>query len=802
MTNTPRSLLFYLGILFLSFATLGLEIALVRVISVSLWHHFAYMVISMALLGFGAGGSFLSVFPGISGSVPEKRLSLFAFLFSVATLLCFMIIRIPFDPYRLSWDRNQLLYTFLYYLFLSIPFFFSGLFFAVLFKEWPEKSGLLYFFNLLGSAFGCLVIPFLFSPLKGEGVLLFIALTGITAFFLFSYGLSKPYRRIAPVFSALLLGLFFLNPSFFTIPISPYKALSVSLTYKDSRLLKTLWNSFSKIDVIESPAVRYAPGLSLSYKKPLPPQIGITTDGENLNSITRYTGKREECEFTDFLTPSLAYHLVQAESQLIIGSSGGIDVLGALYHGVPMIDALESNSLIIRLLRKDFREFSGGIYTKARMINEEGRSYIRSTKKRYDLIHISLADNPSASSSGLYSLKESYLYTVEAFRDFYRHLNSGGIFTATRYLIPPPRQGVRLVSIAKKALEELNVPHPENHMTVVRSWGTITLLLKKDPFSRSDIEIIRDFCSKRGFDTVYFPGIRPEETNTFNRFEKPFYFRLVSSLLKENNKRVLDKYIFDLSAVTDNNPFFFHFLKWNRINETYRLMGEKWQLFLEGGYLLPVILFQALFAGIILIFLPLLFSRKIRLFSGKNISLFIYFLALGLGFMFIEIILIEKFILFLGHPSYSLSVILFSVLLFSGIGSFLSEKVSSDKAGRKKSLIFILFTLICTIFLYTLYLNPLMNAFLGYQLPERVLLSVLIIAPLALLMGMPFPLGIKLTGLYDKEVIPISFAINGVFSVFGSILSMIMALSLGFQSVLLLSSFIYLAALLSVLKRD
>ena len=185
-----------------------------------------------------------------------------------------------------------------------------------------------------------------------------------------------------------------------------------------------------------------------------------------------------------------------------------------------------------------------------------------------------------------------------------------------------------------------------------------------------------------------------------------------------------------------------------------------------------------------------------------NISLFIYFLALGLGFMFIEIILIEKFILFLGHPSYSLSVILFSVLLFSGMGSWVSEKFPSDKAGMKKSLVFILSTLICALFLYTLYLNPFMKAFLGSELFARVLLSALIIAPLAFLMGMPFPLGIKLTGLYDKEVIPISFAINGVFSVFGSILSMVLALCFGFQSVLLLSAFIYLAALLSVLKRD
>ena len=795
----------YFGILFVSAAALGFEISLVRILSISQWHHFAYMVISIALLGIGAGGSFLFLFPRMLDVAIQKSLSVISFLFCLSTILSYVIINlIPFDPFRLAWDMKQLIYIFYYYLILSIPFFFNGLILALLFRQMPEKAGRLYFYNLLGSSLGCLVIPFLFSFLEGAGVIAFVSLTGGIACFFFSYHLSRTYKITASVMIAILLSFLAIRPSFFEISISPYKALKISLSYKDSEILKTYWNSFSRVDVIKSPAVRYAPGLSLKYKKALPQQIGITIDGDNLNSITRFDGKKESLEFSDYLPSALVYRLKKAEKLLIINSNGGIDVLGGLYHEIPSIDALEVNPLIIRSVKDDFPVFSGNIYHKVNIINEEGRSFIRKTKKNYDIIQMSLSDNPSAASTGLYSLKESYLYTVEAFKDFYRHLTPEGVFTVTRYLIPPPREGARLVSVAKKALEEMDIKDPQNHMALIRSWGTITFLLKKNGFNSSDIKIIKDFCNKRGFDTVYYPGMNESEANQFNRFERPYYFRIISDILKDNNQDA--QYIFDLSAVTDNNPFFFHFFKWNKIFETYRLMGEKWQLFLEGGYILPVILVQSLFVGILLILLPFFISKGKGVISFFNGHVFIYFTALGLGFMFIEIILIEKFILFFGHPIFSLSIVLFSILFFSGLGSYLSEMSLSKQNGPdfsiKNVLIVRLIFLILMICLYWLFLSSLLRLFLGYGNLIKSISAVIIIAPLGVLMGIPFPLGIRLISLKNRDLIPFAFAVNGVFSVLGSILCMTLAVSLGFQTILLFSAFAYSLALVSTIKTD
>jgi len=797
----------YIGIFLISTATLILEISLVRVISVSQWHHFAYLVISIALLGLGAGGSFLFVFPKILDFQIQKTLSIISLLFCISNILGYCIFNtIPFDPVRIAWDTNQSLYILLYYLFLSIPFFFFGLCLAILFTKLPEKSSKLYFFNLTGSAIGCLIVTQLFSPLKGEGTIVFVSLVGGAAFFTFSYNLSRAYKALALVTVALFLALLVFPAPFLQISISPYKALKLSLTYKNAKILDTYWNSFSRVDIIGSPAVRFAPGLSLKYNKALPPQLGITIDGDNLNSITYFDGSEKCLAFTDFLPSALVYHLKKAKNLLIIGSNGGIDVLGALCHKIPYIEALEPNPLIINAVKGEYAEFSGRIYRDKRInvISEEGRSYIRKTRKRYDIINISLSDNPSAASTGLYSLKESYLYTVEAFKDFYNHLTPEGIFTVTRYLIPPPKEGIRLVSIAKRALEELGISNPQNHISLIRSWGTITFLLKKDGFDRKDVSVIKDFCKNRGFDTVYFPGIKKEEVNIFNRFLKPYYFDLVDNLLNNKNKDVLKNYIFDLSPVTDDNPFFFHFLRWNKIPETYRLMGEKWQPFLEGGYLLPIILAQAFLVSILLIFLPVSLYKGIKFISKLNIYTSIYFIALGFGFIFIEIIFLEKFILFLGHPVYSLSVILFSVLLFSGIGSYLTDKGFVSRNNLlleiKNSLILRITTLVAFIFIYWLLLPTVLRFFLGSSFFMKPIITILIIAPIGLLMGMPFPLGIRITGLLNKEIIPLAFCLNGVSSILGSILSMILAIFLGFQWLLLLSALIYSLALLSILK--
>ena len=801
-------LLTYGGIFLISSSTLTYEMSLTRIFSIAQWYHFAFLIISIALLGFGAAGSFLMVFPSLAKKEITKTLFITTLGFSITSFTSYLLTnQIPFDTMRISWDKIQLLYILCYYVLLSLPFFFTGLTISLAITHLHYQVNQIYFADLAGAALGCLLAILFFSLGGTTGTVGAIFLLGLLSSLFFSL---QSTRRLFSLFPLLLAGSFLIlirvETSLLQINISPYKGLMVALRYPSAKLLSTKWNPFSRVDIVKSPAARFAPGLSLNYQDPLPPQLGITVDGSNLNAITHYNGKKEKLSFLSQLPSALPYYLKEMEDVLILEPIGGLDVLMGLYFGVKNIDGIELNPLVVNAVKHDFKKFSGYLYQQegVRITTGEIRSYLRKTKKHYDLLQLSISNALGASSTGVYGLVEDYLFTEEAFNQYLDHLKEGGFFAITSYLLPPPRQELRVISLLLSVMEERNISEPHLRLGVIRTWGTLTIVYKQGDFNTQEIAQLKSFCHERNFDPVYFPGIKPEEVNLYNQLKEPLYYHLIMQLLeKDSRKKLYRDYLFDLTPVTDDRPFFYHFFKLNKLKEVYQSVEGKWQFLIEGAYLVPVIFIQALFLSIIFILLPpLLYPKKsaFKPISRKQVMRIVsYFFWVGMGFMFIEISLIQKFILFLDHPYYAITLVIAVLLMATGVGSYLSKRLSITKRGNTTYALLLMLCL--SIIAYSFMLPNLFHLLLPYHLLARQVFTLLMLFPLGILMGIPFPLGIRWVSSLSSTLIPWAWCVNGCSSVLGSILALMIAMGGGFTLVLSLAVCCYGLATLSLLGK-
>jgi len=791
---------FFPGIFLTTAATLILEISLVRLLSVAQWHHLAFLVVSIALLGYGASGAFLFSFPRFFQPGEPPNLSRVSWLFSASTLGSYIIgNQIPFDLVRIAWDRWQVFHLSLFCLVYAVPFFFSGLIVSSALTRWSALSGKIYAADLIGASAGCFLVLGLFSLLGGTGTLFFSAFLSGLAALIFSWR-QKSFSFLLWIWPAIPALLSFYPPSFLQLVISPYKPLSAALLHPGSRLLETRWNSFSRVDVVDSPAVRTAPGLSLRYPERLPPQIGLCVDAERMNALTRLSGEvrgKDEFRFLSALPASLPYQLARPERVLIFDPMGGLDVLISLYHQVRETVVLETNPAVVDLIRGTYASYSGNLYRRegVRVEIGDGRSFLRGKPAPFDLIVFPLTETLGASASGLSSLREDYRLTVEAFQDYLEALTPTGFMAVQLYLLPPPRSELRLVSVLQEAFKRSGKA-AGNHLLAMRSWGTFSLFIKKGEILPAEIAALKSFCEKWRFDPVYYPGMPAGEANRYNRFPVPVYFSAVQNLLRQE-KLFLASYPFDLNPATDNAPFFHHVFRWGHWKEIYHLAGEKWQILVEGGFLLPLVFLQALLLSFFFILLPAAWRKKELPFLGApHFRWILFFFAIGLAFMFVEISLIQKFILFLSHPVYAVSAVILSILIFAGLGSRISAFLHPRQSLKR-----MLPILVGLLILYAFLLSRILPFFQGWQLEARYFLSALLIAPLGLTMGIPFPAAIRLLGAQKPEFIPWAWCANGCASVLGAILPVLIALSWGFQAVWLLSSLLYLLGL-SLIWRD
>jgi len=784
----------YAGLAALSAAVLLLELTLTRVYAVAQGYHFAFLAVSLGLLGFGASGTALFVAPRLLAIGRRRLLGASALLFTLAAPAAYWAINaVPFDAYRLVLEPTMFGHLVLFYLVPVIPFFFAGVAQGGALSLEPGKAARLYGAGLAGSGVGALlasVEPAASGPAAAVALVTALGAAAWVAFFA-----RRPARRIAVVAvigAALVVGGWLL-PGAVDLRMSPYKALPAVLRQQGSELVSTEWNAFSRVDVVASETLHRAPGLSFAFTEPLPPQTAVTVDGGNLAALTHCSP--EEATFTEYLPGAAAYEVLDRPRVLVIEPGGGMDVLTALHHGAESVVALVSNPIEADLLRDLFRDETEGAEPRVEIVSGNPRSYLERASDRFDLVVVSLRDAFRPITAGAYSLGENHTYTKEAFQAYYRHLAPGGLLAATRWVQVPPSEDLRIAATAVDALEDPAAEDPGSRFAAIRTLQTLTLFVKETPYAPSESEAFRAFALSRQMDLSWLPGLAPEETNRFFILPEEVYYEGLQRLFDPAQRpQFYRDQQFDVAPATDERPFFFHFFRWEQAGDVIAGLGKEWQPFGGAGFLVVLaFLAVAVTGSALLILLPLLARRgrpkdgadgRSRAPAWAPLS---YFFALGLAFLWLELPLMQRFILLLDHPTYSFAVVLFAVLVFSGIGSLLSERLGSHR-GRAILALGVLAVV------YAAGIPPLAGLILGFPLAARVPLAVLIIAPLALLMGMPFPSGLRALQARRPALIPWAWGVNGYASVVGSVLAALMALSLGFFWVMFAAAGAYLAA--------
>ncbi|MGH6918951.1 MAG: spermidine synthase, partial [Geminicoccaceae bacterium] len=436
------------------------------------------------------------------------------------------------------------------------------------------------------------------------------------------------------------------------------------------------------------------------------------TDGEGLSPITAFDGDLAPLAYLDFTTGALPFHLLERPAVLVLGAGGGADVLLALYHGARRIDAVELNPQLVDLVRERYAEFAGHLYARpeVRAHIGEARGFVAASDERYDLIQLPLLDAFAAAAAGTLSLNASFVYTIEALETYLEHLAPGGWLTITRWLKLPPRDAAKLFLTALRALERQGVAAPARQLALIRSWETTTLLVKNGTLTPADIAAIRTFAAARSFDLAYYPGITADQVNQYNLLQEPYFFEAAQGLI-ENPEEFLARYKFDLTPATDDRPYFFDFFRWRALPELWAVSAQSGGALLDWGYLiLAATLVQAALLSMILVLLPLRLGSKTRPGAGRG-RIALYFGAIGLAFLFIEIASIQRFTLFLAHPLYAIGVVLAGFLLFAGLGSGVAPALERRLAGRRTSaLALAIAAIVLLAIVYILALPPLFAA--------------------------------------------------------------------------------------------
>jgi spermidine synthase len=758
------------------------------------------MVISVALLGFGAAGTTLSLAKKFLIEKSESLLPGLMILSGLAMAVSVSLAQaeaIRFDSYLLFADYTHLWKLLATYLLFFIPFFLGALAIGIIFIKYIDKIGTLYFANMLGSGLGGVVAVFLmwiFLPEKLPAVIAAITLfAGLTI-------VSKEQRAgftFIVTITIAILSFFYISPS--ELKLSEYKSLSKTLNLPDSKIILKESSPYGLIDIVSTPYLRYAPGLSIKYPGIVSVENAAFNNGEWIGPLT--STKTDSLNYFLFTTENLAFITGERKNVLALGAGTGRQVKTALLNDAERITSVEPNKALINLLEGELASKVDYLFqdNKVRPQNISPRTFLLSTHQKFDLISLPVID-AFGGSSGLFALQEQYLLTTEAFNEMLNALNRNGAISISTYIDYPYRNPLKILATFAEVLGKKKIDNSEKYIAAIKNWNTITFLIKRDQVSSSEIDSIRNFCGRMNFDPVLLPGITEAEREKFNKLQDTTLYSILDRILqsKEERENLYSEYPFNIKPTTDNQPYFSQFLQWRTIPLLADLFGNQSVPFFEVGYLLLYLTFiQILVLAFLFILLPLF---KIGFKGGNKIRTLAYFSGLGLGYMFIEIILIQRFTLYFGNVIYAAALVVCLMLVSSGFGSLVSQKITP----KPYRIILIIFIIIVSLFIYTLFLSGWLRTTIGFSLTAKIILSFLLIAPPAFFMGMPFPLGLKLLSSRNEsaaEQVPWAWGINGVFSVVSAVLATIIAVELGFVWVMIFAIGAYCLVLASNLRR-
>jgi spermidine synthase len=782
--------LFSVAVGMASLSTIALELMLTRVLSVTMYYHFAFMVISIAMLGLSISGVTIYLLPRV---FRDRRAPLlcsgFMLLFSLLSL--WTVKSALENPIGLHNWRDNLGRLGALYLSSALTMLASGFCISLAIQAARERIGQVYASDLLGAALGCVIVIPIVSAFTGPGALIAAAGVGALAAALFalsagSNASSTARFALGGLGIAAALGLFVLaagekDAQRFGPARNPEKFLG------RREVIFEQWNSFSQITV----------GLSGE-----PDHHWMFIDADAATRIwsgaIAKDGYRAPRRFGEVRVAALVYALRHERTALIIGPGGGTDVISALHHGVPKVVGVEVNPIIVDdVMKGEFGAYSGDLYRDPRVevVADEGRSYIRRSEERYGSIQATLVDTWAASSSGAFTLSENNIYTVEAFSEFLDRLAPGGIVAVTRwYNERQPKEFLRLVSIARAALEQRGVAPSDTYKHFVLATDgerRATLLLNRDAFSAADVEVLADKAAEARLRLLFAP-LEPQRSRHVvgeDRF-------LAEFLRAASAQDFLDQLPYDASAVTDDKPFYFYNL---RPADLLAIIGDlgAFEINNLGVAILLALLIGSALLTVLLVLLPLLIFERKALRSDRTCKLQVlgFFLSIGLGFILVEIGFMQTFVLFLGHPIYALAVVLASLLAASGFGSALSGR-GAARFGLAGSVRRAILALAAVLLLYAFALTPLFRALLGAPLWLRIVLSVLLVFAPGLLMGTLLPSAVRAANRLGAGTVAWGWGLNGAASVVGSILAMALSMNVGFTFALLCGIAVYTAGLL------
>src|SRR5438093_1333319 len=749
----------YIGLFLTTLSLLQFELFLTRIFSVTMWYHFAFMAISLAMFGLAAGAIFVEL---MKKREAHAMLANFGLLFALTSAICFAAqLYIPVDPER------EIVWTALAFILAAIPFVFAGIVVCVALTRFPRHTGALYAADLAGSAAGCiLTIPILNHIHAPTAVILN---AGIAALAAFAWPSNGKTRWIAGSCGALLLSLGAINQSVKLVDIQWLKGGRNS---HDGLYEK--WNAFSRIHVRELGGQPFGWGLSPRYRAQQEiGQLYLDIDSGAATVITKFDGNLNAVEHLKYDVTALAHYLRNPTSVLVIGIGGGRDILTSLAFGQRHVTGVEINPDILRLLTRRFGQYSGSLQNNpdVTLVHDEARSYVARSLESYGIIQASLIDTWAATSAGAYVLTENGLYTKEAWLTFLTHLTPDGILTMSRwYYEAQPAEILRLAALATASLMDIGVADPRQHVIIVRNQDVATIMVAKRPFSGADIDAVTKISKAMEFQPVLTPRFaeRPE----FEAISTPGQY-----------EHLIRTYPLNIEAPTDDSPFFFHMLRAGDLLKRSTFQGMN-QLNLRAVNVLGRSL--AIVSGLsaIAIIAPLVFRGKVR--EARSIRLMIYFAAIGLAFMMVEIGQLERLIVFLGHPIYGLTVVLFVLLLASSLGSLCSHRLGTWI--RLLPVVLAAFILV----------SPFITRELAaVSTLVRIVVSALLLFPSGFFMGMAFPLGIK-KAQYGHQGAPTAWywGINGSFSVISSVLAIVIAVFWGVTVTLVVGLAAYLVALM------
>jgi len=787
------------GVALVSATLLMTELALTRIFSVVMYYHFAFLAISIALFGVSASGVF--------AFVARRRLDRFgtdvllaveSLVYAATTIAAlFWLVRLRVG---LNYSPQNLVLMLTIYALAALPFFAGGLVVTLAIARLSSQINAVYAADLIGAAGGCLILIPLLDRLGAPGVVLAAAALSVAAAILFAGGRARVPIAIAGalVLAAPIAGQVSGRAGFDVVDTKGHRGDTV---------LFSKWNSFSRIGVYARAHGDWS--LSPAYKGPLPDTRFMDIDSAASTPILGLAPDLSNAQYLRYELTALAYQVVGASAPvpfaaLVIGPGGGRDLASALVFGASHVDGVEINPIIADdVMRDRFRDFSGGIYAnpRVRIAVDDGRSFVRRTQNRYDVIQASLVDTWAATAAGAYTLTENTLYTVEAFDDYLEHLNPDGVLSITRWVA----DGLRLVSLAQEACAQRGWSAADR-LAIVRQDRVATFLLKRSPFTPDEVASLRAIADRLAFDVLYVPGetsILGEQKGNAPFFTQPTpdlfvdgastgdYARLIRAADRE---QFYAGYRADIRPTTDDRPFFFHTTK---LRNQFDVAFGKSMLFGNGLSALMTLLGISTALVALFVIGPLAIADRQHARPSGWLPWLVYFGALGAGFMLIEVSVLQRFVLLLGHPVYSLTVTLFSLLLGTGLGAAWSRRFPSARLpqagiGAALAVAVIAIAVIAVT-------GPIIDWAIPFPRAVRMVISAAMLIPMGLALGMPMPTGLRLLGAKAPQMLPWAWGINGALSVLGATLAIFIAMNWVFRITLLSASAVYVIAATALL---